>query len=238
MSTPATPAVPTRPKRRGWAVPIVGVLIMLASGTLVLVSALQIAGGVVRALTVPTFGVPGTVTQTLEAGSKSVYAQVTKAQTPPFDSSLVSVVGPQGKVTVLRVATPESVTVNGDTYRAVASFDAPVGGEYTVVVGEGSEPGRAAVSVSLLSTMGAAAGWIAAIALAGLMGLVGLALLIMGLVRRSGGPTRAVGATGAPMVAVGWVGAPGAVAAGWYPDPELPGGQRYWSGSAWTDHRA
>jgi Protein of unknown function (DUF2510)/Excalibur calcium-binding domain len=28
------------------------------------------------------------------------------------------------------------------------------------------------------------------------------------------------------------------VPAGWYPDPERAGQQRYWDGSAWTDHRA
>lgn len=26
--------------------------------------------------------------------------------------------------------------------------------------------------------------------------------------------------------------------AGWYPDPSDPGTQRYWDGSAWTDHSA
>lgn len=30
----------------------------------------------------------------------------------------------------------------------------------------------------------------------------------------------------------------GPPAAGWYPDPQQPGQQRYWDGNAWTEHRA
>lgn len=28
------------------------------------------------------------------------------------------------------------------------------------------------------------------------------------------------------------------IPAGWYPDPEHPGSYRYWSGAAWSEHRA
>jgi hypothetical protein len=31
---------------------------------------------------------------------------------------------------------------------------------------------------------------------------------------------------------------PGAVPAGWYPDPSTTGGRRYWDGSGWTEHTA
>jgi hypothetical protein len=45
----------------------------------------------------------------------------------------------------------------------------------------------------------------------------------------------------APIPAVESVVPPVAAAlapAGWFPDPDRPGGQRYWDGAAWTEHRA
>jgi hypothetical protein len=57
----------------------------------------------------------------------------------------------------------------------------------------------------------------------------------------AGDPTEVFPAAAAAPVAPQPVVAPAAAAtppAGWYADPNRPGGQRYWDGTAWTEHIA
>ncbi len=63
---------------------------------------------------------------------------------------------------------------------------------------------------------------------AGVLGLVGAVLLAAGAANLgTAAPKRPQPAAAA---------APATTPAGWYPDPSGAGGQRYWDGSAWTDH--
>ncbi len=241
MSVPAASPTENRP---GWGMPILGLILILASIVLAVFAGFQVAGGVVNALNVPTFPVPGEVTQKLDAGASSVYALTRDGSELPFGVDQVTVVGPKGDVSLTSPSFTETVTVNGDKFRAVASFTAPVAGEYKVVVSKDAQPSRAAVSASVTSTLTAAAVWIVAIVGAGLVGLLGLVLGILGLVRHFSTPKAplpgAVIPPPAPVIAAGgqMPPPPPSTPAGWYADPMQPGSQRYWDGTAWTDHRA
>ena len=239
----AIPAASPTVKRPGWGMPIFGLILILASIVLAVFSGFQIAGGVVNALNVSTFPVPGEVTQKLEAGASSVYALTRDGSELPFSVDQVTVVGPKGDVSLTSPGASETVTVNGDKFRAVASFTAPVTGDYKVVVSKDAQPSRAAVSASVGSTLVSAAVWIVAIVGAGLIGLLGLVLAILGLVRHFSTPKApipgAVIPPPAPVIAAGGqLPPPPSTPAGWYADPVQPGSQRYWDGTAWTDHRA
>lgn len=229
---PVPPAVPAPPvKRRGLGMAVSGLILLVIGAFLAVFAILRIVGGVAVAINVPTFDVPGTITQQLESGPSTVYALADGS--PTFTPADVTIVGPKGeKVPVGPMGGQESVTLGDDTYRGVAGFTAASAGEYTVTVSDKAPKGRAAVSKSVLSTLGSSVLWIFIVVLGGLLVLVGIVLGIAGLVRK-------FSTAKAPLApAVAAVSLPPGTAAGWYPDPTRPGGQRYWDGVAWTENRA
>lgn len=151
----------------------------------------------------------------------------------------------------------------GDSFTAVATFVAPTTGQYVVQVA--TEGTTIVVGPSLGDLVGVGI-WGIVVAVAGMVGFVGLVLLIIGLVLRATGP-RAAQATPYAATSAQAYGAvpsdgggifegeqrpevqaqpvqpaaapqPVLPPAGWYPDPSRPGGQRYWDGARWTEHQA
>ena len=76
----------------------------------------------------------------------------------------------------------------------MATFDAPANGEYTITIA--TEGARVIVAPSF-TAFGRSVAWAAAIGLGALLGLIGLILLIIGLVRRSSSKKAVAQATGA-----------------------------------------
>ncbi len=116
-----------------------------------------------------------------ESSGPNVY---TDADLGNFGAPSVTVTAPNGGVVKLQeYLTTTTYTVNGRHGVAVQTFHADRPGDYTIEVGDSSVPGaRIAVGHSILRGLVAA---IPLIVLAGIVGMAGLVLLIVGLVTRS-----------------------------------------------------
>jgi hypothetical protein len=188
-------------------------------------------------------------------------------ESDPFGYSVavedITVTGPNGDVAVNDPGRrSDTYTNDGDSFVGVASFDTTVSGSYEVAV---ATEGATVVLAPGFSAFGKSLAWLALIGLGALLGFIGIILLIIGAIRRSssrkvqpayppqqafpaagyppsaGDPTEVFPAAAAAPVAPQPVVAPAAAAtppAGWYADPNRPGGQRYWDGTAWTEHIA
>jgi hypothetical protein len=176
----------------------------------------------------------------------------------------VTVTSPDGSAVLVNDAPSLTQTFNDGprSYIVVATFDAPTTGSYVVSI---ATEGSTVIVAPSFTAIAQALPWLGMMGFGGLLALIGIVLLIVGLVRRSAKPAVAATypASGYPVQSYPPPTDPaqtypeptaqqppayqapapdpqptGLPAAGWYPDPERPGGQRYWNGSGWTENRA
>lgn len=214
---------------------IVGTIVGIAGLTIAITKTVNAAKG-------PIYSAPASARQHLSNGTYNIYeAVVSRDSLQPLTGagiSAVTVTGPDG--TVISTKTPstdETLGRNGVEYYAFQQFIAPSSGDYTVKV-RGASGEQYFIGHTFGDLVKRAAGWFVMMVLGILIGFIGVVLLIVGIVRRRSArrPAFAGGYIGGPSGGGGYPPAqPGLPPAGWYPDPQVPGSNRYWDGTRWTD---
>jgi flagellar basal body-associated protein FliL len=250
-----TPSAPIPIKTKGKGAIITGLVLLVVGIVVAVVGIVALVSSASNLVTEfgDTYDTPNTITRSLTAGTTYlVYEQTTGTTSRPGPTSVtpsdVTVTGPDGaSVPVRAPGTQFSQSFDGgpgEHYVGVAQFDPPTTGTYDIAV---ATEGATVTVAPSFTAIGKALSWIALIVLGALLGLAGLITLIVGLVRRSSSrkpqvayaaPPAGAAYSPPPVAPVAQAAPPLAPPAGWYPDPGRPGGQRYWDGSAWTDHLA
>ncbi len=266
------PLTEPAPARRGRGAIVTG-LVLLGLGVVLAVVGIVGFGATASSL-VSGLGSPQTtpaeLTKTLDAGTTYAVYELAISGTGETGDPYLGNIAP-GDVTVTSSSDGSAVPVNdapsmtqtfkegAKTYVVVATFDPPTTGSYLVRI---AAEGSTVVVAPSFTAVAKALPWLGLIGFGALLGLAGIIVLIVGIVRRSSKPAVAAAypASGYPVQAYPTSSYPepttaqppahqapapapapqpsGLPAAGWYPDPERLGGQRYWNGTAWTENRA
>jgi Protein of unknown function (DUF2510) len=196
---------------------------------------------------------PNEVHRHLDTGTWEIYAARGSEGLTPSD---VTVTGPDGSSIPTRGLgshTSENVTTGGRTYDGQVEFTVSQSGLYDVKVA--GDPGTPfLLSKSLGDLVKHAARWFAVMGVGILLGLIGVVMLIVGIVRRHRVNRPAVAGGGYPVATFAgsgpgatYGGAPATAPAptpspasstpppGWYPDPSIANTSRWWDGTRWTD---
>jgi hypothetical protein len=215
-----TPGAQAPVKRKGKGAIITGVVLMvvaLVMGIVGVVGIIAAGTSAVSAFASPVLS-PATSSNQLDGGKNYVVYQLTDSTSTRITSADIAVTAPDGSTVSVTDITDSSGTYssNGDTFVTVASFTAPVSGVYSTSV---AVPGELFVVGPGLSALTGLALWGLLIGLATILGIIGLVVLIVGVVRRSSSKPKPV-AYGYPAAGVAPVAQP-YVAPAQTPQPQI-----------------
>lgn len=215
-----THGAPAPVKRKGKGAIITGIVLMvgaLVMGVVGIAGIISAGASAVSAFASPVLS-PATSSNQLDGGKNYVVYQLADSTSTRVAAADVSVTAPDGSTVSVTDITDSTDTYssNGDTFVTVASFTAPVSGVYSTAV---AVPGELFVVGPGLSALTGLALWGLLIGIATLLGVIGLIVLIVGLVRRASSKPKPV-AYGYPAAGVAPVAQP-YVAPGQTPRPQI-----------------